>query len=1012
MRIHRLRLEAIGPFPGRHEIDFDELSAGGLFLLDGPTGAGKSTLIDAITYGLYGSLGSAQLDERLPSAHARQREPSIEVVLTTAAGIFRVRRTPPYDRPKRRGEGTTRQHATARLWRLAAAEDPAGEPVAGGTQEVGTELQEVLGLDRVQFSQTVVLPQGRFATFLRAKPEDRAQVLRDVFGTAVYHRLQEELTAMAREARRRTEQARAQVASTLAAFNGLLAEDEPVVEAAEGGPGKAGHSGAAGSLEQPDEARSLEQAASAVLDQRRATATAAAATEHEAQLAEHAARATLDEARELDRLLTRRAELLARRETLGAAEPEVASLRQRLAEARRAATVDGELRRHATLRARAAHAEQHLGETRDRISAGPDHDLAGHDVLQLEEVAAALQTDRGNLTEPHRLEAELAARRARLDEERRLLAENQERLGGQAETLADRPAERSRLATGLAELREAAMPVTAAEATGRERLAVRDAAQQAEALATDLTRAQEQLARAVSAARQATEDEHSLRLRWIDGAAADLAGELTAGHPCPVCGSVQHPSPAEPDGDGARLADVEEATNRRRDAERELRSAEAERARLAERLTAAQRAAGEKSASQAQAELDVAQDQLRAAHDAVGRIAEGEAALAAFDAETTTLTDRHGEQERELATAAERLRGADARLAADEERCRLAAGTAGTVAARLDQLDSRLEAAQRLLQDHRAQQEVAAQLAEAWAALDESLAEAGFAGAEPARAAQLTATEIGVLEARLEEHDATLATVRAGLAEEAIARLTGQEVADVAAAGHEHSQRQAALTAATGANATAATALQQCERAHRGLLEAVATHREVTQQAGPVLRMSEVAAGGEGNTKATSLATFVLLRRFEDVVAAANDRLSIISGGRFSLLRKETREGRARRAGLGLEVLDHHTESRRDPHTLSGGETFYVSLCLALGLADVVSSEAGGISLETLFIDEGFGALDPQTLDGVLAELGRLQAGGRAVGVVSHVTELKDRIAERIEVRRLPDGGSTLEVRV
>jgi exonuclease SbcC len=172
------------------------------------------------------------------------------------------------------------------------------------------------------------------------------------------------------------------------------------------------------------------------------------------------------------------------------------------------------------------------------------------------------------------------------------------------------------------------------------------------------------------------------------------------------------------------------------------------------------------------------------------------------------------------------------------------------------------------------------------------------------------------------------------------------------------------------------------------------------------------AAAGGDNARALTLATYVLVRRFEDVVAAANERLAVMSDGRFELERSEEREDvRTRKQGLAMRVLDHQTETARDPRTLSGGETFYVSLCLALGMADVVTAEAGGIDLGTLFVDEGFGSLDPHTLDAVLAELGRLRAGGRVVGVVSHVEALKSSIAERVEVRRLPDGSSGLTVR-
>jgi exonuclease SbcC len=197
-----------------------------------------------------------------------------------------------------------------------------------------------------------------------------------------------------------------------------------------------------------------------------------------------------------------------------------------------------------------------------------------------------------------------------------------------------------------------------------------------------------------------------------------------------------------------------------------------------------------------------------------------------------------------------------------------------------------------------------------------------------------------------------------------------------------------------------------------GVRAAVATLDAAWAAGGPVTRLAGLASGtGGDNGKGLSLATYVLARRFEDVVAAANERLLAMSDGRYELARSEQKEDvSSRRTGLAMRVIDHRTQQQRDPRTLSGGESFYVSLCLALGMADVVTAEAGGIDLGTLFVDEGFGTLDAHTLDQVLAELGRLRAGGRVVGVVSHVDALKQSIADRIEVRPLADGPSTLRV--
>ena len=178
----------------------------------------------------------------------------------------------------------------------------------------------------------------------------------------------------------------------------------------------------------------------------------------------------------------------------------------------------------------------------------------------------------------------------------------------------------------------------------------------------------------------------------------------------------------------------------------------------------------------------------------------------------------------------------------------------------------------------------------------------------------------------------------------------------------------------------------------------------------PVIYLAGLAKGMEGHRR-VALTTYVLRHWFEQVVAAANVRLAVMSAGRYELRRSDEGDSRRQRAGLTLAVIDRHTGEERSPKSLSGGETFYTSLALALGLADVVKAEAGGVDTETLFIDEGFGSLDAETLDQVLGVIDELRDHGRAIGIVSHVADLKDRIAERLEVRRLPDGASSLESR-
>ncbi len=195
------------------------------------------------------------------------------------------------------------------------------------------------------------------------------------------------------------------------------------------------------------------------------------------------------------------------------------------------------------------------------------------------------------------------------------------------------------------------------------------------------------------------------------------------------------------------------------------------------------------------------------------------------------------------------------------------------------------------------------------------------------------------------------------------------------------------------------TEVQEAEESSQALAAATA----------PVIYLAGLAKGVDGHRR-IALTTYVLRHWFEQVVAAANVRLAVMSSGRYELRRIDEGESRRQRVGLTLSVIDRYTGEQRSPRSLSGGEAFYTSLALALGLADVVKAEAGGVDLQTLFIDEGFGSLDEQTLDQVLGVIDELRDRGRAVGIVSHVADLKERVTERLEVRRLPDGSSTARV--
>ena len=315
MRLHRLTMTAVGPYAGTETIDFDRFAASGLFLLTGPTGSGKTTIIDAIVFALYGDVADAD-DSSKDRIRSRLAGPEtqtvVELVFSTSAGAYRVRRTPAYRRPKRRGTGTTPERASLKVWRLTGPDGRSADDAVLRPDEAGPELARAVGLSRSQFTQTVVLPQGKFARFLRASSDERHLLLRDVFGTRVYDDLQKELADRARGAKRAAESARADVRSAAEALIALLSGADGADDDADGADGA------------PDPADRLRlvtaaaevdaDAVEAVLDEARAGLDARLART-EADLAkarERRSRATaaLEEAKDLAARLARREDLM------------------------------------------------------------------------------------------------------------------------------------------------------------------------------------------------------------------------------------------------------------------------------------------------------------------------------------------------------------------------------------------------------------------------------------------------------------------------------------------------------------------------------------------------------------------------------------------------------------------------------------------------------------------------------------------------------------------------------
>ncbi|UJP40720.1 AAA family ATPase [Cellulomonas palmilytica] len=1028
MRLLSLTLQAVGPFAGRHTVDFAELGASGLFLLEGPTGAGKSTLIDAVVFALYGKVASADASgDRVRSAYADDdTETFVDLVFEVAAGRYRVRRTPAFDRAKKRGTGTVRQQASVRLWRLTgdggagttgADDEPAGEMLSTRLDEVGVEIQRLVGLDRAQFVQTIVLPQGEFARFLKADPEDRRSLLQKIFGTEVYERMQARLVEMRREADRATEATRRTVAERVAQLAGAARLDDELAEARDVVTRVLAGHGGADEVERALAAPLAALAAEAERDRAEADRLAAAL---------EAARTAAEVGRRTVRLAERRRGLRAELVALEAGQDAYRQATQRLASARAARAVRPLLRAvdaassawDAAAKAFVAARDVAPADLAALVGDGePVPGVAGPAVDRL--VAARDDAVRAAAGLEHVVatEASLQSLRAEVTRARGAVEDRETEIAAHDAWLADRPAEATALAAALEEARTQAALEAAAAVTLE---GARQRVEGHERLATLLVREERAEAEAESARRDAEAAvgaAAAARLARIAGLAGELAGKLVAGEDCPVCGSVEHPRPAALGADHVTADEVAAAEAALSRADTVFVAASEALARVRAEVAAARETTDGTTPDEARDALVRAQAALEAAR-AAGTEADVLAArLATYDEETEARRRARALAVAGRESAAMLVDVQTVAVEAAEAEVALARGEHPTVAARFAALKERAGIAADLRDALRSVADAGAELVRRTRELEVALAEHGFADVDAARAADLADDQADARDRLVRTHEAETARVQTGLAELAdeplLADVPEGAVPDIGAVlAAEQAAAEAAQAATAGAGVSRARA-EAAQDAVGGVLAALDEHMRRLGDAAPVLRLAGLASGtGSDNDHALSLATYVLVRRFEDVVAAANARLVAMSDGRYELVRSDAKEDvSSRRRGLAMRVLDHHTEQQRDPRTLSGGETFYVSLCLALGMADVVTAEAGGIDLGTLFVDEGFGSLDPHTLDQVLAELDRLRAGGRVVGVVSHVDALKQTIADRVEVRRTAAGPSTLTVR-
>ncbi len=1016
MRPLCLRMTAFGPYVEQQTIDFSALAGRTLFLITGPTGAGKTTLFDAIAYALYGESSGKERDgEALRSDFAPPELPT-EVVFDFSLNgrQYQVRRAPKQLRPKLRGTGLAEQGAEASLYFL---DEPDRLPLVG-IREVNERIASLLGLKYEQFRQIMMIPQGEFRELLVADSKEREAILQKLFGTELCAALQAEL-------QQREKELADVVRDEAARQDQMEVQLLDVLEAAERPAGTEARIQLAMTWQeemrlalarQAEVVRAAQQAIGAqqtLCDKAKAGNEALAALQ-QAQTA-MAALAEKQDAMETQKRLLERAEAA---QSLEPQKAEGVSLRQELNAkllARQAAEQD-----KATANAVLLTAAQALAALEAKE---PEREASRREIARLE----ALQP---RIAECERLQQEVAEQTAALAKSRQ-----------QAEV---REAELAKLVVDYQALEHQAKEKTLvqqrlqASAYDKERLQTYiTKLEEAEAvklqtagLGQQMAAADQQALRAKERRERAENQLLALREAYYAEAAAMLANKLEAGVPCPVCGAKEHPAPAAAlpgeTVDETMVAAQEKQVQSLREQETQavsgqaavqaaLQAAKAQGARLSAELADA----GEKlspvpetaaAAKQRLAEL-VKQDQadqrqLSACEQAEKRLASLAAQKAALEQALKAAQDAVmqlavllPEKKRQLAELAGQL----------PDGTRSASALADLIRAQAQRLaDEQQALANAQQQAVKAQTEVVRltavvdgltggiadlerQIQAALERFSASCRQKGFADLKAYKEASALVPAIDEMRLAVQQFDADWQRQTA-LLEECRKKSAGAVWQDYEALAAKLADLQAAEKSALAESGRLTYQMEMVA----DCLDKVVAHKSAVAQCladyALVADLAKVSRGMGANVRKISFERYVLAAYFEEVLRAANGRLRQMTNGRYEMHRRLEQNKGAGQSGLDIDVLDNYTGRERPVKTLSGGESFKASLALALGLADVVQAHAGGVSLDTMFIDEGFGTLDPESLDGAIRCLVELQRNGRLVGIISHVPELKETI--------------------
>lgn len=1017
MKPLRLRMRAFGPYTDEQVLDFGQLGDRSFFLIHGPTGAGKSTILDAICFALYGETSGG---ERHPSS-MRSDHASPEVLtevtfdFTLARSTYRVTRCPDQDRVRKRGGGTTRQRPTATLWKRLphGGDSDEGMVLAAQWSRVTEEIEDLLGFRSEQFRQVVMLPQGQFQKFLLAGSRDREQILEVLFQTEFYRHIEEALKESARAVK--------------AEYEDLKGRRQLILSQA--------------GVESEEELQ-------------------AASEEHTASLAELGARIlTLrSREREANDELNRGLETRKKIQEVDQAEKALQSFRAgqsrvrsdslRLEQARRALqmrdAVDHAGERHKELQA----ASTQVAGAREKIDKATLENRRALEALEAEKgregqrLEARRRLDQllqvrlqlGELTESRKRLQSAESKRNRIGRLCEWKAENLERVRLKLQDEIRPAYDAAKQAAGTLEARKLVFEQTRrlyrqAVIHGLKAKSLEKVTRSRESALNRWRRIEERL-------EQARMELEGMETRWVEGQASILAGGLSEGTPCPVCGSTHHPSPAPRPGDLPSEAAVKKARKGVKDLEQDHEKARQECERLQrahfELETVVNSIRSEVRGDQDNLDPAKLKGRLREAHLTLG---EAETAAVNVTGLARAISEAESSQREiqgrlarlELGRSAAAQRWEQLKAVLEDRLQRIPAELRDpqtlerhleTAKASLERLQEALErsqersqaanlqlaAAQESLQNARdLEDRCRERFAAARDTLNRRLAQAGFSDLETCLASMLPEEDMAELETRIRTFHESMKAAEDRLlrAREAAEGLT---VPDMEELQKRFEAVAAELTRCVGLEGGL---LQKIKQMNGWLAQLRKTAREIEERERRFAVVGRVADAASGrNAHRMTFQRFVLATLLDGVLETASRRLRLMSKGRFDLARAREKADQRAAAGLDLLVFDSYTGTSRPVNTLSGGESFLASLALALGLADVVQAYAGGARLETVFVDEGFGSLDPESLDLAFQTLLDLREGNRLVGIISHVPELRERVDVRLEITPTRRGSS------